>query len=145
MTTSEPSRCSVDVDGAGLVLAGRGARRGQLDAVHDGIAQHVLERRQHALEHLAVELAGGAVDAHLDFLAGLGRRLPRDARQALHVALERHHARAHQAALQLGDDAALLRQQVLRLARLGREQALHARHVGGRSPPSARENCWIDE
>ena len=117
------------VDHAGLVLAGRDARRRQLDAVDDGVAQHVLERREHALEHLAVEFAGRAVDADLDLLAGLGRGLARDARQALDVALERDHARAHQPALQLGDDAPLLRQQVLHLARLGREQALHARDV----------------
>ncbi len=104
---------------------------GRFDAVHDGVAQHVLERREHALEHLAVELARGAVDADLDLLAGFGRRLARDAGQALDLALERDHARAHEPALQLGDDAPLLRQQVLHLARLRREQALHARDVRG--------------
>ena len=119
------------VDDAGLALAGGDARRGQLDAVHDGVAQHVLERREHALEHLAVELARSAVDADFDLLAGLGRRLPRDAGQALDLALERDHARAHEPALQLGDDASLLRQQVLHLARLRGEQALHARDVRG--------------
>ncbi len=32
-----------------------------LDAVHDRVAQHVLERRQHALEHLPVQLSRGAL------------------------------------------------------------------------------------
>jgi len=37
--------------------------------VHHGVAQHVLERRQHALEHLPVEFAGGALDDELGALA----------------------------------------------------------------------------
>ena len=45
-----------------LVALGLGLATGEaifrpLDAVHDGVTQHVLERRQHALEHLPVELA----------------------------------------------------------------------------------------
>ena len=98
--------------------------------MHDGVAQHVLERRQHALENLPVELAGRAADLKLGLLAHFSCRLAHDAREALHMALEWHHARAHQAALQLGDDTALLGQQVLRLACLDREQALHAGDVG---------------
>ncbi len=47
--------------------------------------------------------------AELGLLVRVGGGLAHDARQALHVALERHHARAHQAVLQLGDRAGLLR------------------------------------
>ena len=124
---------------AGLVLAARAALRRRLDAVHDGVAQHVFERRQHALEHLAVELARGTLDDQLGALAGIGRSLAHDARQALHMALERHHARAHQAVLQLGDRARLLLQQILRLGHQGLEQPLEAGHVAGRFGQRARE------
>ena len=127
-----------DVDDAGLVLAAGDAGRRQFDAVDDGVADHVLEGRQHPLQHLAVELARGAVDADLHLLAGFGRGLARDAREALNLALERDHARAHEPALQFGNDAALLREQVLDLARLGREQALHARDVRRRLAERAR-------
>ena len=119
-------------DPAGLGLAAHQAILGELDAVHDGVAQHVLEGRQHALEDLPVDLAVAALDHEFDFLAGLLRRLPREARQALAVTLERHHARAHQSVLQLRHDAALLLQQVLALAVHALEQALDARDVADR-------------
>jgi hypothetical protein len=112
---------------------------GSLDAVHDGIAQHVLERRQHALEHLAVELARGALDDELGLLAGIRSRLAHDALQALRVALERHHARAHQPVLQLGDRARLLLQQVLGVLRQALEQLLDAGDVAGGLGERARE------
>ena len=89
----------------------------QLDAVHDGVAHHVLERRQHLLEHLPVEFATGALDGQLGLLAGLVRGLAHEARKARYVPLERHHARAHEAALQLRRHARLLGQQRVRLAR----------------------------
>src|SRR5438270_12796307 len=98
-----------------LGLAAPHALLGFLDAVHHGVAQHVLERRKHPLEHLAVELARGALDGELGALAGVGGRLAHDPREALHVALERHHARAHEPVLQLGDGARLLLQQGLGL------------------------------
>ena len=83
----------------------------------------------HALEHLPVELRGRALHHEFGALAGVVRRLAHQTRQALHMALERHHAGAHQAVLQLGDDARLLRQKILRLAGQGLEQALNARDV----------------
>ena len=126
-------------DRAGLRLAARQALGRRLDAVHDRVAQHVLERRQHALEHLAIELAGAALDGELDLLAGLLRGLAHQAREALHVPLERHHPGPHQAVLQLGDDAALLQQQVLPLARQVAEQPLDARDVADRFRKRARE------
>ena len=137
--TSAPSRCSSSRMRPVSGLPRLHALVGLLDAVHDGVAQHVLERRQHALEHLAVELAGGALDAELGALAGVGGGLAHDARQALHVALERHHARAHQAVLQLGDGARLLLQQVLRVLGEVLEQPLDAGHVVGGLGERARE------
>jgi hypothetical protein len=107
--------------------------------MRDGVAQHVFEGRQHAFEHLAVELARGALDHELGLLARVQRGLPHDARKTLHVALERHHARAHQAVLQLGDGAPLLLQQVLRIARQRFQQLLDARDVIGRLRQRARE------
>ena len=83
----------------------RDAHRRGFDAVRDRIAQQVLEGRQHVLEHLAVELAGGALDDQLGLLVEVCGGLAHDAREALHVALERDHARAHQPVLQLGDRA----------------------------------------
>ena len=129
----------LEQDLPGLGLAALHALLGRLDAVHHGVAQHVLERRQHALEHLAVEFAGGALDDELGALAGVGGGLAHDARQALHVALEGHHARAHQAVLQLGDGARLLLQQVLRVLGEVLEQRLDARHVVGGLGQRARE------
>ena len=126
-------------DAAGLGLAGAAALGRRLDAVHDGVAEHVLERRQHALEHLPIELALGALRDELGLLASLLRGLAHDARETLHVPLERHHARAHQAVLQLGDDAPLLQQQVLRIAIQVAEQSLEARDVADRFGQRARK------
>src|SRR6185295_8583544 len=118
-----------DADRAALGLAARHALFGRLDAVHDRVAQHVLERRQHAIQHLAVQLAGGADHDEIALLAGVRRDLPHQAAEALHVALERNHARAHQAVLQFSDYARLLQQQVLRFARQILEQAFDALDV----------------
>ncbi|MEM9057646.1 MAG: response regulator, partial [Pseudomonadota bacterium] len=38
----------------------------RLGAVHDGVAQHVLERRHHALEHLTIEIAGRGKQVELE-------------------------------------------------------------------------------
>jgi hypothetical protein len=57
----------------------------------------------------------------------------------LHVALERDHARAHQAVLQLGDGARLLGQQVLRVLGQRLEQLLDAADVVGGFGQRARE------
>ena len=75
----------------------------------------------------------------LGLLVGVGRGLAHDAREALHVALERHHARAHEAVLQLGDRARLLRQQVLRVLGERLEQLLDAADVVGGLRQRARE------
>ena len=59
----------------------------------------------------------------------LSQRAKDDAREALHVTLERHHAGAHQAVLQFGDRARLVLQQVLRVLGQRFEQLLDARDV----------------
>ena len=118
-----------DRDAAHVRFAERRAALGRLDAVHDGVAQHVLERRHHALEHLTIELGGGPLHDELRPLAGVVRRLTHQPGEPLHVPLERHHARAHQAVLQLGDGASLLGQEILRLARQRLQQSLDARDV----------------
>ena len=107
--------------------------------MHDGIAQHVLQRRNHPLQHLPIEFRGGALHRKLRPFAGIVRRLPHQSRQALHVALEGHHARAHQTVLQLGDDPRLLRQQALRLARQSLQQSLNTGDVARSLGKRARE------
>ncbi len=131
-------------DAAGLGLVVGEALRRRLDAVHHRIAQHVLERRQHALEHLPVELARGALDHQFGALAGVGRRLAHDARQALHVALERHHAGAHQAVLQLGDVRACCCSRFC-VFWVCISSSCWMLPTSLAVSASARENCWIDE
>ena len=85
-----------DVDRADRILVLRAAHVGRLDAVHDGVAQQVLEGAGHAIEHAAIEFDRRALDvqAHLDggFLGGLAH----DAVQAFGQRVERHHAGAQQ-------------------------------------------------
>ena len=149
-----------EFDAADFRFAARHALLRGLDAVHDGVAQHVFERRQHALEDLPVELSGCALHDELGALAAIGCRLPHDAGEALretglenfnidliaglpgealHMALERHHARAHQAVLQLRDRARLLGQKIGRILRQGLKELLDARDIARRLGECARE------
>ena len=84
--------------------------------MRDRVAEHVLQRRGHALQHAAVEFALRAVQLQLRLLAGLAGGLADDAAQAWHQALERHHARAHEAFLQVRAHPRLLQQQGFVLA-----------------------------
>ncbi len=59
-------------------FASSGTRDRLFDTVYDGVTEHVLERRQHALQHLAVEFAGGALHYQLGFLARVGCGLAND-------------------------------------------------------------------
>ena len=104
----------------------------RLHAVHHRVAQQVLKGGQHALEHLTVQFAGRTLDDQLGALVGIGRRLAHDACQSLHVALEGHHAGAHQPVLQLGDRTRLQLQLILGVAHQVLEQLLEAGHVVGR-------------
>ena len=98
----------------------------------------MLERRQHRLEHLPVDLVALAVDDELGLLARVGAGLAHDALQARHVPLERHHARLHEAALQVGGHARLLRQQRVGLVRETVQQLVDARDVVRRFRERAR-------
>ncbi len=53
---------------------------GRFHAMHDSVAQHVFEWRQHLLEHLPVEFARRALYRQLGPLAGLLRDLADEAR-----------------------------------------------------------------
>ena len=115
------AKCDGDAPGLGLAL--RSARAGILDTVHEGVAQHVLQRRGDSLEHATVELDLPALDAELRLLAEIARRLAHHAMQPLRQAGKRHRAQAHQVLLQLATDARLLQQRRVRLAK-AREQRL---------------------
>src|SRR5690606_2929081 len=93
--------------GALVGLAGVAARTRFFEAVSHRVAEHVLQRRGHALEHVAVEFALGSVEPELGVLAGFGCRLADHAAQARHQRVEGHHARAHEAFLQVGADPRL--------------------------------------
>ena len=71
----------------------------------DSIAQQVFQRCGHALQHVAIQFAVRTIQLQLDLLAGIGSGLSQHATQAWHQPIERHHARTHQAILQLGTDA----------------------------------------
>ena len=89
----------------------------------------MLERRQHRLEHLAVDLVGLSVDDEVRLLAGVGTGLPHDALQPRHVPVERHHARLHEAVLQIRSHSSLLGQQRVGLVREAVQQLVDARDV----------------
>ncbi len=82
----------------------------------DAVADHVLERSDHAFEHVAVDFHFGAFQVELHALAELAPGLAHDVPQARRLRRKIHHARAHQAFLQLGVDARLLLQHRLGFA-----------------------------
>ena len=114
----------------------RYSRLGRFKSMVHGIAQHVLQRCRHAFEHVAIHFAFGVFDDELNVLAQLLGNLTNDAFQARQHLFERHHARAHQAFLQLGVDTALLLQQVFRVLIAPVEGFLEVEQVG-----SGLEQC----
>ncbi|WP_343225244.1 hypothetical protein [Agrilutibacter solisilvae] len=94
-----PFAADGDADGAFFGLAGLLALFRRFQAVRDGVAEHVLQRRGHALQHVAVQFALGIAQLELDLLAQLARCLAHDAAQARQQRIEGHHARAHEAFL----------------------------------------------
>ena len=105
---------------------------GIFNAMHDGIAQHVLKRRQHLVEHLAIELTRGAFHGQFSAFPSLLRDLPHEPGEARDMPLERHHARAHQAILQFCGNAGLLYEQALGLRSDRLQQVLETTEVIGR-------------
>ena len=73
--------------------------------MYDGVSEHVLERRQHLVEHLPIQFARCSLDGEFAALFGLFGDLPDEPRKPRHMAVERHHACSHQAVLQLGRNA----------------------------------------
>ena len=120
-------------------LFGLAALFRRFQAMRDRVAQHVLQRRGHALEHVAIEFALRAVELELDLLAGIGGSLAQHPAQTRHQRIERHHARAHEAFLQLGTHARLLQQQRLVLAREVVHRLVQAGQVGGGLGQAARQ------
>jgi hypothetical protein len=108
-------------------------------------AQHVFQRRGHALEHVAIQFALRAFELELHVLAGFARRLSDDAAQARHERIEGHHARAHEAFLQFRAHARLLEQQRFVLARQVFERTLQGRQVRGRLGQTAAELLQVGE
>lgn len=96
-----------------------------------GVTQHVFQRRGHAFQHVAIHLAFSVADDEFHVLAQLAGHLADDAFQTRQHPFERHHARAHQAFLQFGVDAALLLQQVFRVLIGPVEGFLEVEQVGG--------------
>ncbi len=93
-----------DGDRALFRFATARALLGGFQAMGDGIAQHVLQRRGHAIEDVAVHFALGAFDPQLHLLAQFASGLPQHTAHAWHDRLEGHHAGAHQPFLQVGAD-----------------------------------------
>ena len=87
-----------------------------LEAMIERIADHVLERTDHAVQHGAIHFHLGADQFQFDAFAQFARRLAHDVPQARALRGKTDHARAHQSFLQLGIDARLLDQYRLCLA-----------------------------
>ncbi|MPM16284.1 hypothetical protein SDC9_62662 [bioreactor metagenome] len=109
------------------------------DTVAHAVAQQVFERWRHPVQHATVHFNGAAGDVQLDLLAGFLGRLAHQRVQALGDAVELHHARAQQVALQLAGLAALVDQVVFRTFHGTLQIALHGGHVVHRLGHHARE------
>ncbi|MNP37941.1 hypothetical protein D3C76_1314200 [compost metagenome] len=110
-----------------------------LQAMVDGVAQHVLQRRHHALQHAAIHFAFGIADHQLDLLAQFAGHLPDHPLQTWHQTLEWHHARTHQAFLKLAVDPPLLLQQALRILRAQGQGFFEIEQVGRRLEQGPRQ------
>ena len=95
---------------AGLGLAGLDALGARLDAVRDRVAQQVLHRRRHPLQHAAIDLGVAALEFHHHALVRVLARLAHDPIEAVADGGELHHPDAHQVLLQAAAHLALARQ-----------------------------------
>ena len=91
-------------DGAVGRLAGGAARLLALDAVVDGVADHVHQRVGDLLDHAPIHLGAFAAGFHADELAGAAREVAHHARHLLEHPAHRHHAHARADALQIAGD-----------------------------------------
>ena len=95
---------------AGIVLAGRGALFGRLEAMIERIAHEVHQGIADLLQHGLVELGVLAGELEFDFLAQLAREIMDDARKAVERKADRQHAYLHHALLQFAGIARELRE-----------------------------------
>ena len=126
-------------DGAAGRLARCGAQLGLFNTVVHAVAQQMLKRRHHALEHATVHFNGATRQAQLDLLAGFLGRAAHHGIQTLRDSVELHHARAQQVTLQLTGLTALGNQIVFRRVHIPLQTALHRGHVVDRLGHHARE------
>ena len=119
----------MDLDRARGRLARRHAHRGFFDPVRDGVAQQVLKRGRHAVQHAPVHVQRAAHDVELDVLAGILGRLTHHPIQALGNAVKLHHPGAQQIALQLSGLTPLGNQVILGALHRALQIALHRGHV----------------
>ena len=98
---------------AGLRLAVLLAVGRLFDAVVQCVTQHVLQRRDHALEDVAVHFPFRVADIELDFLAELAADLTDNPAQPGHHGGKRNHPGLHQTFLEFRVDPRLLYQQGL--------------------------------
>ena len=113
-----------------LRLAAGMAHVGRFQAMVDGIAQHMLQGRNHAFQNVAIDLGFGIDHAEFNLLAQLAGNLAHHPFEARQYALERHHARAHQALLQLRVHPRLFLQQPVGVLVAGRQGRLEVEQIG---------------
>ncbi|MNM34668.1 hypothetical protein D3C81_453230 [compost metagenome] len=122
----------IQVNGTLLRLAGGQAHCAAFQAVVNGVAQHMLQRRHHTFQHAAVQFALGIANHQFHLLAQLAGHLPHHALQARHQALERHHQGGSQALLQLAVHPRLLLQKAVGLLSTLSQGFLQVQQVRGR-------------
>ena len=120
-----------------LACVAAGLRR--FDAVRDAVAQQVLERRRHALQHAAVDLDRAAEDVQPHLFAGFLGSQTHHAVQPVGLALELDHSGSQQTVLQVARQARLGDQFVLGALQRALKGALHGRHVVDRLGHRARD------
>ena len=99
------------------------------NTVRHRVAQHMLERWAHAVQHTAVHFDGTTGNVELDLLSGVLGGLTDNTIQTLGNTLELHHAGTQQVALQLPRLAALGNQIVFSALDRTLQVALHGCHV----------------
>ena len=100
-----------------------------LDTVRHGIAQHVLDRGQHLVEHRTVDIDLAADDVEVGPLAQFLGGLADDAIEALGLAGEGQHAHTHQFLLQTAVQARLGKDRRVGIIQALQQVLLDRRHV----------------
>lgn len=110
-------------------LAGREAHFGRLDAMIDGVADHVRERVSQLLGDARVDLDVAALDDELHLFPARPRRVARDAREWPEARLDAHVTRPEHEALQVEVPPILVAVHVERRHRHGAELLEMARET----------------